>query len=231
MRWSGVFCVVGFFLGFILLTDFMESIDNPVEGGIISSSGAVYIGKYTFSKVGGGDGSEGKCQIRAHARRAGTDGMFLLDSSIKFMQGSIENELSIDSGLLLRKSSTDFDYYGATRSYPFYFPIAGSQLPCTIDSVEISFRSDSVAIGRLVSSQCQFEIRFDLNLVNIEKFRNKISNYSFIANVSRLSSSNHSPAGIDIRNDKIEFRSNEDSRLIKRIFEDIDFIYPNSNNF
>ena len=194
MSCTGLVCGVGFFIGFIVLSEMIESSadvdDNYVEN---PSGGTVFIGTYKFEAPGQtGVLLEGQCQLRGASRGFGASDMALTNLDVRLRHGSIESDFALHSGLLLGVEPGRWEFYAKGETEPFMFSIGGSQERCRLDRVTMEFTKSSNdgglmrSTGVISSTRCGFTIELDAIQINLNKLKRKIVNYSIMNNALSL---------------------------------------------
>ena len=195
---GGILCGVGFFVGFMILSEMIDSATDMENDAATTSAfgGVVFTGQYTFSLETGNDPANyrqvlGQCQLRGVSKPVGAADMAVTSIELKLRHDSVESEVSLHSGLLMEKEPNVLEFFGKGETHPFMFPLLDSESSCELDSVKIEFQKPQgsgmmTSVGRVSSEQCKFNIEFNLVQVNLVRLKRKIVHYSILNNAVSL---------------------------------------------
>lgn len=194
---TGLVCGVGFFIGFIVLSEMVDTSTHESETqAVTASGGTVFIGTFKFNQSGI-DGYndkfiEGQCQLRGVSRAFGAADMALSSMDIRLKHDSVESDFALHSGLLLEVAPHVLEFYGKGETIPFMFSLSDSLVECELDKINLVFRqsgADSnllVGQGAVGSTNCGFSIELTAEQINLTKLKRKIVNYSIMNNALSL---------------------------------------------
>ena len=184
---GGILCGVSFFIGFMLLSEMIESsVGNAEFSKGDDMENIVFSGNYKFSTSTGRE-VEGKSQLRAVSKPAGMPDIAVSSIDLRFRHDTYESELAVHQGLLVSKELDSLEFMGTGETSPFMFSLSESESSCELNDVKLSFirRDPSLAMecmGTISSKNCGFEIKLSMQQVNLRKLRRKIVNYSILTN-------------------------------------------------
>ena len=187
---GGLLCGVGFFVGFMVLSEMIEASVEPEAPTPQSIFGnVVFTGDYRFTSTRTGVPivKEGRCQMRGISKSPAISDVAITSLSIHLRHDSTESEFGINSGMLLENESNVLEFYGRGHTNAFMFPLAGSEDDCKLDDVSIQFRlpasgTSFQSVGSVSSSDCSFKLDLTLQQVDLTKLKRKIVNYSIVNN-------------------------------------------------
>ena len=195
---AGLVCGVGFFVGFIVLSEMIESSTAAEDSNQNdnSNAGTVFTGTYRFEQKGFDSQpariATGQCQLRGVSRPFGAADMTVSNMDVRLRHGSTEeSDFSLHSGLMLAVGSNVYEFYGKGHTEPFLFSLMPDRF-CVLDKIAMTFSkfSDSSnllhGVGSISSTECDFSIELDTMQIDLLKLKRKIVNYSIMNNALSL---------------------------------------------
>jgi hypothetical protein len=190
---GGVLCGVGIFIGFMILSDMLESSSESTDLSLKTTDlgNFVFSGSYKFFQEASGESLEGRCQVRGVSKSSGLAGVALTSFQLSFRQGEAVSELELRSGLLIETGVNAFEFAGKGTTHPFLFGLSKSSVSCGLDTVDLRFSRPSeeqqmVASGLLSSSTCGFKLELSVTQIDLNHLKRKIVNYSILTNALTL---------------------------------------------
>lgn len=190
---GAILCGVSIFIGFAILSDVLESASggDSSDAGYLSSNGALFVGRYSLEATVSNDTRivEGACQLRGLSRGTGAMDVGITTLELRLEHDSIISEVTIRTGLLLQNGDNTLDFFGTGFTDPFMFPIIRLPRQCAIEHAGVRFTKSSpamVASGTFQSKNCDFQLKFDVDQVNLHQLKRKIVHYSIMSNAVSL---------------------------------------------
>lgn len=189
---GGVLCGVSIFVGFMLLSEMIESSvesdDASINNGDFESM--LFTGDYRLS-IDGVQSTEGRCQLRGVSKPSGMPDVSIATLDVRLRHGSVESEFGIRQGMLMRTDQDKLILFGKGETSPFMFSIVETTSNCLLDDVQFEFHkrqdmAETESIGKIISTNCRFEIDLSMQQVNLNRLKRKIVNYSIVNNALTL---------------------------------------------
>ena len=193
---GGILCGAGIFIGFMVLSDMLESHSEvsafPAKSADLGN--AAFTGSYKFFRDDSEESlsSEGRCHVRGSSRSSGMSGVSLTNFEISFRHNEEVSEIGLHSGILLETGPNRLEFSGRGSTSPFFFGLLKSNDPCNLDTVKLDFTVSSsgqnalTGLGILSSSQCGFKLEFTVVQLDLNHLKRKIVNYSILNNALTL---------------------------------------------